>query len=133
VAFLDREVGREEWAMVLTADHASMPDPTTTGAFQISSGIVAAWIQKRFDGDGDDVRAVRLFQPTQLFMDLDELESHGGTIEEVARYAMTLTQAQTAGSGVTPKPGQADDPVFAAVFPSRLMRDLPCLPEASGG
>jgi hypothetical protein len=133
VAFLDREVGREEWAMVLTADHASMPDPATTGAFQISSGLIAARIQERFDDDGDDVPVVRLLQPTQLYLDLAELESNGGTIEDVARYTMTLTQAQTAGSGVTPNPGQADDPVFAAAFPSRLMRELPCLPEPSGG
>jgi hypothetical protein len=133
VGFLDRVVGREEWAMVLTADHAAMPDPATTGAFQISSGLVAARIQERFDTDGDQVKVVRLVQPTQLYLDLDELESNGGTIEEVARYAMTFTQAQTAGSGVTPNPGEADDPVFAAAFPSPLMRDLPCLPEASGG
>jgi hypothetical protein len=78
------------------------------------------------------VSVVRLVQPTQLYLDERELASRGGTIEEVARYAMTFTQAQTAGSGVTPNPGQADDPVFAATFPSRLMRELPCLPEASG-
>ena len=132
VAFLDREVGREEWAMVLTADHAAMPDPATTGAFQISSGLLADRIQQRFDGDGDEVRVVRLVQPTQLYLDLDELESHGGTIEEVARYVMTFTQAQMAGAGVAPNPGEDNEPVFAAAFPSALMRELPCLPEASG-
>lgn len=42
----------------------------------------------------------------------------------------TLTQAQTAGGGVTPIPGHENDQVFQAVFPSDLMPDLPCLPEA---
>jgi type I phosphodiesterase/nucleotide pyrophosphatase len=133
VAFLDREVGREEWAMAITADHAAMPDPATTGAFQISSGAIAARIQERFDGDQDEVKVVRLVQPSQLFLDVAELESSGGSIEQVARYVMTFTQAQMAEGGVRPNPGEEDQPVFAAVIPSTLMRNLPCLSEATGG
>ena len=43
---------------------------------------------------------------------------------------MTFTQAQTAGGGVVPNPGQENDTVMAAAFPSAIMLDLPCLPEA---
>jgi predicted AlkP superfamily pyrophosphatase or phosphodiesterase len=35
VRFLDQEVGEGEWALALTADHGSIPDPKVTGAFQI--------------------------------------------------------------------------------------------------
>ena len=31
VSFLNRQVGKGEWAMALTADHASMPDPAASG------------------------------------------------------------------------------------------------------
>jgi hypothetical protein len=44
---------------------------------------------------------------------------------------MTFTQAQTAGGGIVPNPGEENDPVMAAAFPSALMQDLPCLPEAA--
>ena len=36
-------------------------------------------------------------------------------------------QAETSGGGVTPNPGQENDPVFQAVFPSSILPDLPCL------
>jgi hypothetical protein len=42
-----------------------------------------------------------------------------------------MTQAQTAGGGVVPQPGKENERVFDAVFPSDLMHDLPCLPEAA--
>ena len=38
----DQQVGKGEWAMVLTADHASMPDPAVTGGYQISTGAMQA-------------------------------------------------------------------------------------------
>ena len=54
VGFLNDEVGRGEWVMALTADHASMPDPATTGAFQISTGDAERVLNERFDLDDDD-------------------------------------------------------------------------------
>ncbi len=133
VGFLNSQVGRREWALVITADHASMPDPAVSGGFQISSSLIGSRIQARFDTDGDAVKVVRLVQPTQVYIDLKELESQGATLEDVARYAATFTQAQMAGPGVSPNPGQANERVFSAAFPFRMMRELPCLPEASGG
>ena len=44
---------------------------------------------------------------------------------------MTLTQATTAGAGQDVDPATGNDLVFQAAFPSALMQDLPCLPEAN--
>ena len=66
-----------------------------------------------------------------MFLNVDELEQNGFTVADVARYVMTLTQAQTAGGGTRRSRDQANDPVFEAAFPSRSMQDLPCLPEAA--
>ena len=130
VTFLNREVGKGEWAMVLTADHASMPDPAVSGGYQISTGPMQEMINDRFGTPGGPV-IVELMQPTQAFLNLEELEANGHTVDDVARYMMTFTQAQTAGGGVVPNPGQEDDAVMQAAFPSALMQDLPCLPEAA--
>ena len=56
-------------------------------------------------------------QPTQAFLNVDELEANGHTVEDVARYMMTFTQAQTAGGGVEPNPGEQDDVVMAGGLP----------------
>jgi hypothetical protein len=129
VSFLDRTVGRGEWAMVVTADHAAMPDPAVSGGFQISTGPIETAVRERFD-DGDDVPVMDLVQPAQAFLNEEELADNGFTVADVARFVQTMTQAQTAAGGVAPRPGEENDRVFDAVFPSDLMTRLPCLPEA---
>lgn len=132
VGFLDAEVGEGEWAMVLTADHGAIPDPKTSGAFQVATTPIGAGLEAEFDTDGDDVPVVQLIQPTQIYVDEAELRQNGGTLEEMARWIMGLTKADTAGTGVTVPADQQAETVFAASFPSRLMTDLACLPEARG-
>ena len=96
VDFLNRTVGQGQWALVLTADHGSIPDPQVSGAFQISATPIANGINATFDTDGDDTRIVQLIQPTQIFIDMDELAQNGHTLDEVASYVMGLTKAETA-------------------------------------
>jgi hypothetical protein len=132
VRFLNRTVGRGEWVLLVTADHGAMPLPEDSGGFQISTAPIEAGIDERFDADGDDVPVVDLVQPTQVFLNVAELEQNGHTVADVARYMMTLTQAQTAGGGTVVDPSTANERVFQAAFPSDLMTQLPCLPEAHG-
>jgi hypothetical protein len=129
VGFLDETVGEGEWALVITADHGAMPDPAISGGFQISTGTVGQLLQERFDLDDDDVRVVDIVQPSAVFLNEDELAEHGSTVDDVARYLMTLTKAEVGGSGVTPPAGTEDDVAFPVVFPSRLMLEMPCLAE----
>jgi Type I phosphodiesterase / nucleotide pyrophosphatase len=130
VSILDQRVGRGHWAMVLTADHGSIPDPKVSGAFQISTAAVSAGIQASFDLDGDAERIVELVQPTQIFLNVDELRQNGGTLARVAEWAMALTKADAAAPGTTVPAEEAGETVFQAAYPSSIMRDLPCLPEA---
>lgn len=130
VTFLNQQVGAGNWAMLLTADHGAMPSPTVSGAFQASTTAIQDAVEKKFDTNGSAVPIVNLVQPSQMFLNTDELRANGFTLADVARYIQTLTQAQTAGGGVTAIPGHANDPVFQAVFPSEMMSSLPCLPEA---
>jgi hypothetical protein len=130
VRFLNDRVGRGRWVLVLTADHGAIPDPEVSGAFNLSTGAIAAQVNARFDPDGDETRVVELVQPTQMFVSEAELRQNGGTVEEVARFLLTLTKSQVAGPEAPPDPAEAGAPALVAAFPSSLMLDLPCLPEA---
>lgn len=132
VGFLDRQVGEGEWALVLTSDHGSIPDPEVSGAFAISAQPIVNGINATFDADGDETKIVQLVQPTQIFVDEAELRENGYTLEDVAGWVMGLTKADTAQPGTTVPPDEADDLVFEAAFPSSIMSSLPCLPEARG-
>jgi hypothetical protein len=132
VKFLDAEVGKGQWAMVLTADHGAIPDPKVSGAFQVSTTPIGSGLTAAFDTDGDDVPVVQLIQPTQIYVDEAELRQNGGTLEEMARWIMDRTKGDTAGAGVAVPTSEQNDKVFAAAFPSQLMTDLDCLPEARG-
>ena len=123
--------GKGNWAMVITADHAAMPNPTVSGGFEISTGAVQQAIEAQFDTNGDATPIVDNVQPGSIFLNEDEVAANGTTFDDIARFTQTLTQAQTSGGGITPNPGQENDPVFAAVFPSSIMENLPCLPEAA--
>ena len=131
VPFLDQQVGKGNWAMVITADHAAMPNPTVSGGFEISTGAVQQAIETKFDTNGDATPIVDNVQPGSIFLNEDEVAANDTTIDDIARFTQTLTQSQTSGGGITPNPGQENDPVFAAVFPSSILEHLPCLPEAA--
>jgi hypothetical protein len=128
VTFLNRQVGRGEWALVLTADHGSIPDPDVSGAFAIPATPIVSGINTTFDKDGDDTRIVELVQPTQIFVNEDELRQNGFTLEDLAHWILRLTKGDVSATALPA--GVADDPIFEAAFPSAIMNDLPCLPEA---
>ena len=130
VAFLNQQVGKDQWAMVITADHAAMPNPKVSGGFEISTSAVSQAIEGQFDTNGDPVSIVDNVQPGSIFLNEDEVAANNTTIDDIARFTQTLTQTQTSGGGIVPNPGQENDPVFQAVFPSSILPNLPCLPEA---
>ncbi len=132
VTFLNAQVGKGQWAMVLTADHGAIPSPKVSGGFQISTAPIGAGLNAAFDTDGDDVPVVELIQPTQIYVNTDELRQNGGTLEDMARWIMDRTKGNTHGLGVTVPAAEQNDKVFSESFPSELMTHLPCLPEARG-
>jgi len=130
VGFLNETVGEGEWVIALTADHGSLPDPQLTGAFQISATPISNGINATLDTDGDQTRIVELIQPTQMFVNEAELRENGHDLEDVSRWIMGLTKADTAQPGVHVPADEASDRVFQAAFPSEMLDRLPCLPEA---
>jgi hypothetical protein len=129
VRFLDEKVGKDEWVMILTADHGMQRDPSRSGAFVIDVAAVQSRIEEAF-GNGPGGNVIEKLRPTEAWFDLDALEENGFTLEQVSRFVMTLTQDQTKGVSpdVEPTTEAADDTVFDAAFPSALMDQMPCLP-----
>lgn len=124
IQLLDQEVGSGRWVIVLTADHGATPHPRVTGGWPIDTGDVGARVRAAFD-DGDGRPLVQQVQPTQVFLDRGELG--GASTSDVAGLIGRLTKADTAVGGARPPPGEGGQEVFAAAFPSRLLRG--CVPQ----
>ena len=123
-------MGNGNWAMVITADHAAMPNPLDSGGFEISTGAVSQAIETKFDTNGDSVPIVDNVQPGSIFLNEDEVAANNTTIANIARFTQTLTQAETSGGGVTPQPRPGERCGLPGGVPSSLLPNLPCLPEA---
>jgi type I phosphodiesterase/nucleotide pyrophosphatase len=130
VGFLNQQVGKNNYVLLVTADHGAIPKPSLSGAFQISTTPIAAGINARFDHDGDQTPIVELVQPTGIFVNEQELEQNAGSLAEVAQWVQGLTEAQAAAPGTTVPSSEASQTVFAASFPASMMERLPCLREA---
>ncbi|HEV3474612.1 MAG TPA: alkaline phosphatase family protein [Actinomycetota bacterium] len=131
IDFLNETVGREQWVLLLTADHGSLLSAEASGAFQIGAEELHAGIQATFDGDGDDVAVVQQVKQTEIFINVGELEEQGHSLEDVSRYIMDLRQEDVAIPGLpVPKPNER---VFQVAFPAHVLSErLTCLPEGSG-
>ena len=128
VRFLNDQVGRGDWVLMLTADHGMQRDPTVTGAFLADIDRLSSAVEGAFGGT--ESRPVILkARPTQLWLDTKLLQRQGHTVQQVAGYIQGLTHADVAGSSGV-RPGEAGRPVFDAVFPTSTIDDLPCLPES---
>jgi Type I phosphodiesterase / nucleotide pyrophosphatase len=131
VAFLDDTVGKDRWVMALTADHGTQRDPAVSGAFEIDINKLEQGLVKEFDDDGDGVPLVEKVRPTEIWLNRDELHDNGLRLADIAGWLSQLTQAEMLKPGRTPS--NPDATVFAASLPSRILSQLPCLPEASAG
>ncbi len=126
---LNREVGRGEWVMLLTADHGETPKPEVSGAFLIDHEALKADVRAAFDDDGDERAAFPSFRVSQAWVDEDELRENGFSVADVARFIANYTKAQNVADPESLPERERDERVFAAAFPSAVLeRDLPCLP-----
>lgn len=115
---LDREVGEGEWALVLTADHGAVPDPSLTGAPIIDLQELRRYLAGAF---GPAVEQVR---PTQIWVDEEALADRGSTLGDVVRL---LADYRRSDNHELPK-GEPNERLFAAVFRSDELLAAECVP-----
>ncbi|MBI4260407.1 MAG: alkaline phosphatase family protein [Actinobacteria bacterium] len=126
VETLDREVGEGEWALLVMADHGATPKVEFSGGFQIDEKILRIHIGQAFDGDGDEREVLLKQRPSQVWLDLEELEENGYTLEQVARFLAEYTRGQHAPDPDLVPEAERDDRLFAAAFPTAVLDGLRC-------
>ncbi len=128
VAFLNRQVGKGKWVMMLTADHGTQRDPKVTGAYLPGVDQITAALNAKFGSPSSPV--VEELRPTEVWLNPDVLAQNNYTVADVATYMNSLTKADVPAPSTTIPQGHGSDPAFLAVFPTAVMSQLPCLPEA---
>ncbi|MEA2550603.1 MAG: hypothetical protein QOE25_372 [Actinomycetota bacterium] len=131
VAFLNQQVGKGQWAMVVTADHGSQHSAAVSGGVPIDPTRVRALLDSKFDPTGKGLFEV--VRPTEMWFNTAVAAQLHVTPEAVASYVGSLTVAQTARSYYTIPAGTSTDTVYQAAFPSRILSGLPCVPAPAAG
>lgn len=84
--FLDRRVGEEKWAVVVTADHGQTPYPKDSGAWPVRGGELADDINRRFDRNDDDVRLIDRVGASGIYINRPQLGFNSVSLSEIARW-----------------------------------------------
>jgi hypothetical protein len=126
VRILNRDVGRGEWVIALTADHGATPRPSESGGVFILPKDLAEDIRAAFDDeDGRDV--IQAIRPTEMWVDVGELRANGFTLKDVARFLSRYTRKQLASQPADLSEEQRNEPMFSLAIPGPMLERLPCL------
>jgi hypothetical protein len=122
--FLDRQVGRKRWALVLTADHGQQPDAAAVDGF----GIDPRELEEDIDAEFGPITEAAW--PTEVFLKEEVMAEGDVSVEDVARFLGDYRLADN-----TQRPDylvrgagrfDARDRIFAMAIPSRLLETLDC-------
>jgi hypothetical protein len=122
-AQLDRSLGRGNYVLAITADHGQQPLPDVFGGWRINSNELARDIEERFGAD-----IVQKITTVDIFMNMENVESSGVELADVARYVGTYTigeniRAEQPGEDLVPE-AMLDDRLFAGAFSTGFLQDL---------
>lgn len=124
VAFLNERIGKNNWMMVITADHGQTPDATTTNAWPISNTQLRRSLADHFGVSVDE-----LFEDTGatgLWLNHEVQAARGIDTEEVAGYVLDYRLKHNLGDDDPPSEyrDRVNERLFAAAFASS---DLPAI------
>jgi hypothetical protein len=130
VDFLDREVGRGRWALVLTADHGAQYDPANSGAFQVPPPELERDLNAAFPSV-TDTSVFEAVRTSQIYVNEPPMRQSGYSLEQIASFVLNYSKGEGHVDGPEAVPeSERDDPIFAAAFPISILPNLGCLPEA---
>jgi hypothetical protein len=124
VDFLDREVGRGKYVVIVTADHGMQPDETKTGGYGINPTALEEDIRAEFGG------VLRGIWPTEAFVFPDKMEEAGVTVEEIARFIGDYRLGDNIAEEGTGGSFEDQDRLFELAVPSDMLTTTEC--EGSG-
>jgi hypothetical protein len=124
IRFLNREIGRGAWALVLTADHGQQPAPRTVGAWPYSVKDLATDAAAAVGVPADEL--VREERPTGLWLDKRVLALSKATVGDVADFILARTAKDDPVSEAPDLPqgyeSTLNEKIFAAAFPSKRLK-----------
>ena len=120
--FLDKQVGKNEWVIALTADHGQTPLPSTTGAWAVDQDALMEATAEHFELEVDDI--FQEARPTMYWLNPALTREHGITPKEISDFFLQHT-IEDNGEKVPDRLEQysdrLDEPVLAAAFPTNQM------------
>ena len=120
--FLNRQVGKREWGLIMTADHGQAPDPMAARAWPIGISILVERMSQHFGTEKEEI--IDSTRPTGLWLDKGGLESKGITKGDIADFILNY-RIEDDTNDAKPIPPEYEarrrEPVFSAVFPSSQM------------
>ncbi|MGH2808710.1 MAG: alkaline phosphatase family protein [Actinomycetota bacterium] len=122
LATLDRRVGRDNYVVMLSADHGQQPLPDTIGGWRIGTDELERDIETRFGN------ILEKSTPVDIYFDMEAVEREDVDLSDVARFLGTYTVEDNlpediAGLDRVPE-DRLDDTLFAAAFSTEYLQAL---------
>lgn len=118
-AFLNRSVGKRQWAMLMTADHGQTPSARSTGAWPVNLTELTADVSRHFD-----IPVGELFDGSRagyLWVDRDALRENGLSLNEISNFLTRYRLGANVPSGDDVPNGyetRTDEKILAAAWPT---------------
>jgi arylsulfatase A-like enzyme len=120
IDFLDAEIGRDNYVVVLTADHGQQPDAPDIAGYGIDPNEVKSDINAEF---GPITRAV---WPTEVFLLDDAMEEEDVEVADVARFLGGYTLGDNDPGDAFTGSFEAGDRLFDMAIPASMLPTLTC-------
>jgi hypothetical protein len=122
ISTLDERVGRDNYVLMLSADHGQQPLPDTIGGWRIGTDELERDIERRFGN------ILEKSTPVDIYFDMEAVEREGVDLSDVARWLGTYTIEDNLPEGIAgfdriPE-DRLDDTLFAAAFSTEYLQAL---------
>lgn len=125
IDWLDRNVGKNNYVFILTADHGQTP--LDTGGWPIRPLELTDDLNEQFDAVSDDRGLVQDTSAATLFLDKKEMHANDVEPEEIAEWLLKYTIGDNVDTGdylPTQYGGREDELIYDGVIPGRLVDDV---------
>lgn len=120
--YLDREVGKDNYLFVISADHGQELLPEHSGGWRINSNELMRDIEERFGP------VIERISPVDIYVDIDEIEKADVSMADIARFIGTYTLGDNIpedapGEDRVPQ-ARLEELLFAGAFSTGYLSDL---------
>jgi predicted AlkP superfamily pyrophosphatase or phosphodiesterase len=117
VSVLDSRVGRQRWALAVTADHGMMPYPRDSGGWAIAGAELKKDINAEFDTSDNGIDLIDRVSAHGADVNALELNASGIALDEIAEWLTRYRLGHNAGARSIPRylRGRERESLFDAI------------------